>query len=78
MFCDLNKFDLIATYDDASKSLGPPEVPFAKLVHAIYETESHKILKRVPVLLIGSKNGWKREFGEQALVKAELLVGPLL
>jgi ubiquitin carboxyl-terminal hydrolase 8 len=76
LFCNLDKFDLIATYDDASKSPGPPDAPFAKLVRAIYETEFRKILKRVPVLLVGGINGWKREFGEEELVKAEALVGP--
>jgi hypothetical protein len=76
LFCNRDKFDLIAIYDDASESPGPPDAPLAKLIRAIYETAFRKILKRVPVLLIGGINAWKREFGEQELVKADPPVVP--
>jgi ubiquitin carboxyl-terminal hydrolase 8 len=64
-------------YDDASESPGPPDAPLARLVRAIYETAFRKILKRVPVLLIGGIDAWNREFGEQELVIAEPPVVPL-
>lgn len=71
MFCNRDKFDLIAIYDDASETPGPPDAPLARLERAIYETEFRKILKRVPVLLIGGLEAWKREFSERELVAAE-------
>jgi ubiquitin carboxyl-terminal hydrolase 8 len=76
LFCNRDKFDLIAIYDDASESPGPPDAPLARLVRAIYETAFRKILKRVPVLLIGGIEAWKHEFGERELVKAEPPVVP--
>ena len=68
MFCNRHKFDLVAIYDDASETPGPPDAPLSKLERAIYETAFCKILKRVPVLLIGGLEAWKREFGERELV----------
>ena len=76
MFCNRDKFDLIAIYDDASETPGPPDAPLSRLEHAIYETAFRKILKRVPVLLIGGLEAWKREFGERELVVAEASVLP--
>lgn len=76
MFCNRDKFDLIAIYDDASETPGPPEAPIAKLIYAIYETSFRKILKRVPVLLIGGLEAWKHEFGVQELVAEQAPVVP--
>ncbi|KAI9440817.1 cysteine proteinase [Lactarius indigo] len=76
LFCNRDKFDLIAIYDDASETPGPPDAPLSRLEHAIYETAFRKILKRVPVLLIGGLEAWKREFGERELVVAEASVLP--
>ena len=71
MFCNRDKFDLIAIYDDASETPGPSDAPLSKLERAIYETAFRKILKRVPVLLIGGLEAWKREFSQRELVVAE-------
>jgi ubiquitin carboxyl-terminal hydrolase 8 len=76
LFCNRDKFDLIAIYDDASETPGPPDAPIAKLIRAIYETSFRKILKRVPVLLIGGLEAWKREFGVQELVVEQEPVVP--
>ncbi|KAH8977998.1 hypothetical protein EDB86DRAFT_991424 [Lactarius hatsudake] len=76
LFCNRDKFDLIAIYDDASETPGPPDAPLSRLERAIYETEFRKILKRVPVLLIGGLEAWKYEFGERELVVAEACVLP--
>ncbi|KAH9059441.1 hypothetical protein EDB83DRAFT_2552313 [Lactarius deliciosus] len=73
LFCNRDKFDLIAIYDDASETPGPPDAPLSRLERAIYETAFRKILKRVPVLLIGGLEAWKHEFGERELVVAEAL-----
>ena len=72
LFCNRDKFDLIAIYDDASETPGPSDAPLSRLEQAIYETAFRKILKRVPVLLIGGLDAWKREFGERELVVAEV------
>lgn len=77
LFCNRDKFDLIAIYDDGSKTPGPPNAPLARLIHAIYETAFRKILKRVPVLLIGGLEAWRHEFGVEELVVAETLVDPI-
>jgi ubiquitin carboxyl-terminal hydrolase 8 len=78
LFCNRDKFDLIAIYDDASETPGPPDAPLAKLIRAIYETAFRKILKRVPVLLVGGLEAWKREFGDQELVVEQAPVAPML
>lgn len=77
LFCNRDKFDLIAIYDDASETPGPADAPLARLIRAIYETAFRKILKRVPVLLIGGLEAWKREFGDQELVVEQAHVAPV-
>lgn len=77
LFCNRDKFDLIAIYDDASETPGPPDAPLSRLICAIYETAFRKILKRVPVLLIGGLEAWKREFGDQELVIEQAPVAPV-
>jgi hypothetical protein len=77
LFCNRDKFDLIAIYDDASETPGPPDAPLSRLIRAIYETAFRKILKRVPVLLIGGLEAWKREFGDQELVVEQAPVAPV-
>jgi ubiquitin carboxyl-terminal hydrolase 8 len=77
LFCNRDKFDLIAIYDDASETPGPSDAPLARLIYAIYETAFRKILKRVPVLLIGGLEAWKRDFGAQELVVEQAPVVPI-
>ena len=66
-FCDRDKFDLVAIYDDTSETPGPSDAPLSRLERAIYETAFRKI-KSVPVLLVGGLDAWKREFGEREIV----------
>jgi ubiquitin carboxyl-terminal hydrolase 8 len=77
LFCNRDKFDLVAIYDNASETPGPPDAPLARLIHAIYETAFRKILKRVPVLLIGGIEAWRREFGDEELVVEQAPVAPI-
>lgn len=65
LFRNRDKFDLIVIYDDASETPGPTDAPISNLIRAIYVNAFRKILKRVPVLLIGGIQAWKREFGVQ-------------
>jgi ubiquitin carboxyl-terminal hydrolase 8 len=77
LFCNRNKFDLVAIYDDDSEMPGPPDALLARLIRAIYETAFRKILKRVPVLLIGGLEAWKRHYGDQELVVERAPVAPI-
>jgi ubiquitin carboxyl-terminal hydrolase 8 len=65
LFRNRDKFDLIVIYDDASETPGPPDAPISNLIRAIYVNAFRKILKRVPVLLIGGIHAWKQAFGVQ-------------
>jgi ubiquitin carboxyl-terminal hydrolase 8 len=70
LFTNREKYDLIAMYDSSSEAFGPSNSPLSLLVHAIYETASEKILKKMPVLLVGGLDAWNRELG-----KAEMACG---
>ncbi|KAI8996409.1 cysteine proteinase [Trametes punicea] len=70
LFSNRDKFDLVAMYDSSSESIGDPRSPLAVLFKAIYETAFRKILKNMPMLLIGGLQAWKREFGEAELIRA--------
>lgn len=69
LFNNRDKFDLVAVYDDSSESMGDSRSPLSSLVRAIYETEFKKILKHIPVLLVGGLQAWKRETDESQLVR---------
>jgi ubiquitin carboxyl-terminal hydrolase 8 len=70
LFINREKYDLIAMYDSSSEAFGPSNSPLSLLVHTIYETASEKILKKMPVLLVGGLDAWNRELG-----KAEMACG---
>ena|ERR1700761_3460097 len=72
LFCNRDKLDLIAIYDDTSETPGLSDAPLSKLEHVIYKTAFCKILKRVLVLHIGGLKAWKREFSQQQLIVAEV------
>ncbi|KAI0058855.1 cysteine proteinase [Artomyces pyxidatus] len=71
LFCNRDKFDLVAIYDDSSKTFGPLDSPISSLVRAIYETAFRKILKKYPILLVGGLGAWRKEFGDSQLYKQE-------
>jgi ubiquitin carboxyl-terminal hydrolase 8 len=77
LFRNRDKFDIIAIYDEASETPGPQDAPIASLIRAIYENAFRKILKRVPVLLIGGLEAWKHEFGGQELEGQEEPADPV-
>lgn len=66
LFKNRDKFDLIAIYDDSSKTFEP--APLSSLVRAIYELAFRRILKRIPVLIVGGIEAWKREIGNEGVV----------
>ncbi|KAI0695051.1 cysteine proteinase [Cerioporus squamosus] len=68
LFANRDKFDLVAIYDDSSESMKDP--PLSVLFGAIYETAFRKILRNMPLLLVGGLQAWKREYGEAEVIKA--------
>jgi len=55
-------------YNSSSESFGLANSPLSALVRTIYETEFRKILKRMPVLLVGGLDVWRKEFGDEETV----------
>lgn len=64
-FNNRDKFDLVVLYDNDSTTLGAlnSKSPLSVLWKAIYETEFRKMLKQVPVLMLGGFEAWKRDVG---------------
>ncbi|KAI0042737.1 cysteine proteinase [Auriscalpium vulgare] len=71
LFCNRDKFDLIAIYDNSSETFGSLESPLSSLVRAIYETAFRKILKKFPILIVGGLEAWKRELGDSQVVHGQ-------
>ncbi|KAJ8457206.1 hypothetical protein ONZ45_g18404 [Pleurotus djamor] len=64
VFSNREKFDLVVLYDQNSTNFGSQDSPINVLVGAIYEGAIHKMLRRVPRLLIGGLDQWKAEMGD--------------
>lgn len=69
LFFNRDKFDLVAVYDGSSTSLGGENSPLATLVRVIYEQAFRKMLKRMPMMLVGGISAWKKDLGETELVR---------
>lgn len=69
LFDNRDKFDLVTVYDGSSKSFGDANTPLSTLVRVISEQAFRKILKRMPMMLVGGIEAWKREVGETELVR---------
>ena len=69
LFDNRDKFDLVTVYDESSKSFGDANTPPSILVRVISEQAFRKILKRMPMMLVGGIEAWKREVGETELVR---------
>jgi len=66
MFNNRDKFDLVVMYDESSTSFGHDSL-LSILTQAIHEREFKKILKQMPMMLLGGLNAWKQEFGVEGL-----------
>ncbi|KAJ7625489.1 ubiquitin carboxyl-terminal hydrolase 4 [Roridomyces roridus] len=64
MFKNRDKFDLIVVYDQSSQALGQSTSPMSILVRLISEQAFTKLLKRMPMMLVGGFDAWRREVGE--------------
>lgn len=69
IFGNREKFDLVAVYDESSQSFGPRNSPLSVLVGAISEYAFRKILKRMPMMLVGGIEAWRREVGDAELIR---------
>lgn len=67
LFRNRSDFDLIVMYDDESTDL-VGNSPIATLSHSIFENESHRPLKRPPMLLIGGLRAWKEAIGDNSVI----------
>lgn len=69
LFSNREKFDLVAVYDDSSTSFGLENSPLSTLVRVISEQAFRKMLKRMPMMLVGGIAAWKKDLGETELVR---------
>ena len=69
LFDNRDKFDLVTVYDGSSTFFGDANAPLSTLVRVINEQAFRKILKRMPMMLVGGIEAWKREVGETELVR---------
>ncbi|KAI0339681.1 cysteine proteinase [Trametopsis cervina] len=61
LFSNRDKFDLVAVYDESSTSFN--DSPALKaLMGQIYEVAFKKILKNIPMVLVGGLGAWKAQF----------------
>jgi len=68
LFGNRDKFDLVAVYDGSSESFGAANTPLSILVRVISEQAFQ--LKRMPMMLVGGFEAWKREIGNTELHSA--------
>ncbi|KAF9454384.1 cysteine proteinase [Macrolepiota fuliginosa MF-IS2] len=71
LFSIREKFDLVAVCDESSTTFSSCDSPLSVLVRVIYEQAFRKILKRMPMLLVGGIEAWKRDVGGAELVYGE-------
>lgn len=64
MFKNRDKFDLIVLYDQSSQTMGSSTSPMSTLVRLISEQAFTKLLKRMPMMLVGGLDAWRRDIGD--------------
>lgn len=68
LFHNRDKFDLIAIHDESSESISDSPALTA-LVRAIYEQSFRKMLRNMPLILVGGLHAWKAKFGPGELIR---------
>lgn len=71
LFSNRDKFDIVAVYDESSTTFGSCETPLSILVRVISEQAFRKMLKRMPMLVVGGMEAWKRDLGGAEVVRGE-------
>lgn len=74
LFNNRDKFDLVVFYDDDSTRVSN-DGPVAILLSAIFEKAFKKPLKRMPMILVGGLQAWKKEIGDAEIVRGPSSVG---
>jgi ubiquitin carboxyl-terminal hydrolase 8 len=72
LFCNRDKFEVVAIYDNSSESFGQATSPLSVLVRAIYEVAFHKMLKRMPMLIVGGLDAWRKEVGSDGILRGDV------
>jgi ubiquitin carboxyl-terminal hydrolase 8 len=76
VFSNRDKFDLIVVYDEASTSYGPKDSSLSVLVRLIGEQAIQKMLKRMPMLLVGGMEAWRRDMGDSEIIRGSGILSP--
>lgn len=71
LFANRDKFDIVVVYDESSKKFGSGDTAPSILVRVIHEQAFKKILKRMPMLLMGGMEAWKHDLGGAEIVRGE-------
>lgn len=69
LFSNRDKFDLVVVYDEASTDYGTRDSPLSVLVRLISEQAIQKMLKRMPMLLVGGMLAWRHDIGDTEVVQ---------
>ncbi|KAF5361806.1 hypothetical protein D9756_002213 [Leucocoprinus leucothites] len=78
LFANRDKFDIVAVCDQDSKVFGESNTPLSTLLRLISERAFKKILKRMPMLVVGGVEAWKKEFGEGEIIRGASADGFIL
>lgn len=71
LFANRDKFDIVVVYDESSQTFGSCDTAPSILVRVIHEQSFKKILKRMPMLLMGGMEAWKQDLGGAEVVRGE-------
>ncbi|KAJ3551115.1 hypothetical protein NM688_g4923 [Phlebia brevispora] len=67
MFSSRDKFDVVVLCDEGSQSIGE-SAALKSLMRAIYELAFKKILRNMPVILVGGMKAWEEELGLEEML----------
>ncbi|KAF9233475.1 hypothetical protein BU15DRAFT_53836 [Melanogaster broomeanus] len=68
LFQNRDKFDVVVLYD-ASSEIYDGIGPLSTFVRAVSEQAYRKFLRHTPMLLIGGLEAWKKEYGDEEVVR---------
>jgi len=73
LFTNREKYELIVIYDSSSQAFGSSSSPLSvsTLARTIYGSASEKTLKKMPMLLVGGLDAWKREIDNDEILEGE-------
>jgi ubiquitin carboxyl-terminal hydrolase 8 len=71
LFMGRDKFDIVAVCDESSKSFGSTSTPLSTLLRLISEQAFKRMLKRMPMLVVGGVEAWKKDFGESEVARGD-------